>query len=360
MRAPRRALSVVAVVLGLTGASSPALAAPEAATERSSAVSSAAPRPVVKGDILARYNSLGGSRGFLGAALTSETRTPNRTGAYNVFQGGSIYWTPNVGAWEVHGAIRANWGSLGHENSALGFPTSNELALPGGAAYSSFQGGLVYFAPGVGAQEVRGAILGKYDVLAREKGRLGFPVTNELGTPDGEGRYNVFQRGSIYWTSDTGANQIEGAIRDRWAAVGFETSSLGYPVSDEFAVGEGGRASDFEGGQITWTPATGAYVSAFLDVASAVDKAQDVFSVATLQQDFRYDDNDEYAVIVVEGEEVTVVPATKAEFEAQLEVDSLVGAQDYSLDPADTALFVVAPPEIVPAQRAALQQLLGR
>ena len=50
------------------------------------------------------------------------------------------------------------------------------------------------------------------------------PPTNDLITPDGIGRYTYFAaNGSIYWTPNTGAWSVHGAIRDHWAALGWET-----------------------------------------------------------------------------------------------------------------------------------------
>ncbi|WP_375336782.1 LGFP repeat-containing protein [Amycolatopsis sp. SID8362] len=84
------------------------------------------------------------------------------------------------------------------------------------------------------------------------------PVADEVGTPDGVGRFNHFSKSaSIYWTPGTGAWSVHGAIRDRWAALGWERGRLGYPVSDEFAV-TGGRRGNFRGGYITYDFATGA------------------------------------------------------------------------------------------------------
>ena len=54
--------------------------------------------------------------------------------------------------------------------------------------------------PSAGAFEVHGAIREKYLALGAEASILGYPRTNETGTPDGTGRYNHFQAGSIYWT----------------------------------------------------------------------------------------------------------------------------------------------------------------
>ena len=106
---------------------------------------------------------------------------------------------------------------------------------------------------------VRGAILEKWASLGSERSFLGYPTTDELATPDGIGRFNHFQGGSIYWTPATGAHEIHGAIVQKWASLGFERSFLGYPVTDEMNFPpEAGRISCFQGGSIYWWPDTGA------------------------------------------------------------------------------------------------------
>lgn len=107
------------------------------------------------------------------------------------------------------------------------------------------------------AHEIHGAIYGKW----HDAGGLGYglPTTDESTTPDGVGRYNHFNDGrSIYWTPDTGAHTIYGDIRQRWADLGWETSYLGYPTSDEVDFADGGRANEFQNGGIYWWPDTGA------------------------------------------------------------------------------------------------------
>lgn len=106
---------------------------------------------------------------------------------------------------------------------------------------------------------VFGAIGDKYAQLGGRRGFLGRPLTSEMRTPDGVGRFNHFQNGSIYWTPQTGAQVIYGAIRDKWANDGWERGPLGYPISDERYV-PGGRASYFQHGRIVWSRTTGAYV----------------------------------------------------------------------------------------------------
>jgi uncharacterized protein with LGFP repeats len=96
--------------------------------------------------------------------------------------------------------------------------------------------------------------------------RLGFPTTDELGTPDGHGRFNHFEHGSIYWTPETGAHEVHGLIREKWASIGWERSRLRYPTSDEETPPGGhGRVSDFQGGAIVWTPEHGADVRFRID-----------------------------------------------------------------------------------------------
>ncbi len=158
--------------------------------------------PATVGKIDEKYRALGGCGSFLGAPITSEQTTPDGNGRYSVFQNGSIYWTQSTGAYEVHGVIRDKWKELGWE-----------------------------------------------------AGLLGYPITDETKTPDGAGRYSVFVGGSVYWSPATGAHEVHGRIRDKYKEVGWEAGTLGYPVSDEYAVAEG-RKSDFQHGSIIWNAQT--------------------------------------------------------------------------------------------------------
>jgi hypothetical protein len=153
-----------------------------------------------------KYAQLGGSTGFLGTPVTAETVAPDGTGRYRHYQGGSIYWHPSTGAREVHGAIRGKWASLGWERSFLGYPLTDETKTPDGIGrYNHFQGGSIYWHPSTGAYEVHGAIRGKWASLGWERSFLGYPTSDERVTEDGTGRYSEFQKGSIYWSPATGA-----------------------------------------------------------------------------------------------------------------------------------------------------------
>jgi hypothetical protein len=207
-----------------------------------------------------KYRDLGGPAGFLGEPVTAEQPTSDGRGRVRVFQGGTIYWTTATGAHEVHGLIRGKYQAIGAERSPLGYPVTDESRTPDQVGrYSGFQFGSIYWTPATGAFEVHGRIGERYQALGGPDGLLGYPLTDETGTPDRIGRYNHFQNGSIYWTPRTDAHEVHGAIRGRWSDLGWERGLLGYPISDEHDTPDGaGRVSDFQGGKIVWSRAAGA------------------------------------------------------------------------------------------------------
>ena len=140
----------------------------------------------------------------------------------------------------------------------LGAPVGVPYSVLGGVA-QDFRGGDVLWGPSTDARVVQGSIRDRYRALAGPRSVLGLPATHELPTPDRFGRYNHFQGGSIYWSPTTGAREVHGSIRARWAGMGWELGRLGYPTSDEYAV-PGGRRSDFQHGSIVWTAATAATI----------------------------------------------------------------------------------------------------
>ncbi|GCE23058.1 LGFP repeat-containing protein [Dictyobacter kobayashii] len=200
-----------------------------------------------------KFELLGG-QAVLGVSQGDAAPTLNNTGFFQNFSNGwSIFWSPVTGAHEVHGDIRAKWAEFNYERGFLGYPVSDETGAPDGIGrYNHFQGGSIYWSPSTGAHEVHGDIRGKWAELGWERSFLGYPVTDETGAPDGIGRYNHFQGGSIYWSPSTGAHEVHGDIRGKWAELGWERSFLGYPVSDEHDCPPG-RCSDFQNGTISWT-----------------------------------------------------------------------------------------------------------
>ena len=210
------------------------------------------------GAIRDKWLDLGGGAGVLGNPTTGELACPDGVGRFNHFNGAgnnaSIYWTPSTGAHEVHGAIHQKWQALNWETGVCGYPITDESTCPDGVGkFNHFsKGASIYWTSSTGAHEVGGAIRNKWEALGWETGICGYPTTDESPCQDGVGRYNHFSKNaSIYYTPTTGAHSVNGAIRNKWASMGYEASSLGYPTSDEYAVA-GGRRSDFQNGTITW------------------------------------------------------------------------------------------------------------
>jgi LGFP repeat len=157
-----------------------------------------------------KYTQLGGPSGFLGQPTIAETVCPDRVGHYRHFQGGSIYWTAQTAAHEVHGLIRDKWSLLGWERSFLGYPLTDESPAARNGRFNHFQRGSIYWTPQTGAHEVHGAIRDKYSAMGWERSPLGYPVSDEQATP-GPSRFSRFQGGSIYWTPETGPQEVYGS-----------------------------------------------------------------------------------------------------------------------------------------------------
>lgn len=88
-----------------------------------------------------------------------------------------------------------------------------------------------------------------------EGGRLGYPVTDEVGGLKDGGVYQNYQGGAIFWSPATGAHISVGGIRSLWASTGYESGRLGYPISDEYLTGnDGSVAQNYQGGVIHWSP----------------------------------------------------------------------------------------------------------
>ena len=87
---------------------------------------------------------------------------------------------------------------------------------------------------------------------------FGQPMIDMALGSDARGYYRHFQQGSIFWLPAWGAHEVHGTIRDKYASMGWESSYLGYPVTDE--VQGDVRYNNFENGTIQWTRDMGAFI----------------------------------------------------------------------------------------------------
>lgn len=215
--------------------------------------------------ITARYIALGENGSALGASVYGEIATAG--GRAQRYQDGRISYTSATGARETVGPVAARYVAVGAEAGRLGFPVTSPIALGGGGTASRFQNGRISWSSTTGAWETVGPIAREYERLGAETGTLGYPLTGD-NVAD-RGRATRFQNGRISWSSSTGAHATTGRIAERYAQLGAENGSLGFPIGDEvvvrdspykrFGMPPGGR-QEFEGGTLSYDARTGVVV----------------------------------------------------------------------------------------------------
>ncbi|MCW2295295.1 LGFP repeat-containing protein [Rhodococcus erythropolis] len=204
-----------------------------------------------------KYNSLGAQFSFLLWPTSDELTSPDGHGKFNTFQNGPIYWSAAGGAHPVVNSILNRWGVHQYEMGWLGYPTTDEIVHADGIGRrQEFQGGAIYVSlPNAIGSAVGGAIRDKWNTVGAETpgSLLGYPLSDEIVLPDGQGRMNRFERGVIYWSPTTGAHPVTGGILEVWASRAYEAGTHGYPTSDEYDA-DGGRRQNFQNGSIDWNP----------------------------------------------------------------------------------------------------------
>lgn len=259
-----RKSATLAVTVTAAALLSTALSAPAAAVETHPTPSAlGAGQDTASSPIEQRYRSEPELRRLLGEPIGTETTSDGI--AWQRYRFGWMYHTETTGVHEIHGAIATAFAE-GGKHQTYGIPTTDEVRLRDGA-YNHFGGTLatgyasIYWSPDTGAHGVWGPIRTFWSRAGWETGRLDYPTSTTAGTPDGGAVFNHFRAAdnagaSVYASKETGAHSVQGAIRAHWAKLGWETSYLGLPVSDEYDVSHGKR-SDFEGGYIVWDARTG-------------------------------------------------------------------------------------------------------
>ena len=302
---------------------------------------------LIYGAILDKYKSLGGPAdsdlGFPTINEVAGLAGPNtRVSTFNASDKPAIFWTPDTGAFAVRGAINAGWDKLGGSAGALGVPIEDErydgdnvsqkftggeltwnlgtktftsappefadnlvgLEVPSDAttlinlawrasgglggplgarqgeqatigdngAAQGYAGGKIFYSPDTGAHAVTGAILSKYESLGGATGDLGFPIGTESdgGVPNSRiSSFSAHDKPVIFWTPDTGAIVVRGAINAAWAKLGGATGTLGAPTGEQTVSGDT-VSQTFSGGEISWNEATKEFSTQPADLASSL------------------------------------------------------------------------------------------
>ncbi|WP_209371966.1 NlpC/P60 family protein [Brevibacterium renqingii] len=142
------------------------------------------------------------------------------------------------------------------EKHKLGKALGKEQSVKGisGAKSQKFEKGVVYWSKKTGAYHLSGAIASSYKGDAITE--LGLPTSAEKGGLKDGGAAQRFQKGSIYWSKDTGAHYTKGTLMKYWGDKGTVKGHLGYPKSD--VVYKDGRGEQlFEGARLVWAEGYG-------------------------------------------------------------------------------------------------------
>jgi uncharacterized protein with LGFP repeats len=288
---------------------------------------------ILYGPVLDKYESLGGPAdsdlGFPNLGTVPGLISPSsRVSTFDASDKPAIFWTPDTGAWAVRGALNAAWDQLGGSAGRLGVPTEDErydgdlvsqkftngeltwnvvdgafttvpaewaadlaglpvptdpttlinlawrasggLGGPLGArqgeqaaigadgAAQGYAGGKIFYSPQTGAHALTGAILSKYESAGGPEGDLGLPIGTESDGGVPNSRVSAFSAPDnpvIFWTPDTGAVVVRGAINAAWDKLGGATGTLGVPTGEQTVRGDI-ITQKFSGGEISWDAAT--------------------------------------------------------------------------------------------------------
>ncbi|BBX70782.1 LGFP repeat-containing protein [Mycolicibacterium psychrotolerans] len=159
---------------------------------------------------------------------------------------------------DANNAITAAWQASGGDAGPLG-PKSGDVYPVGAGFAQNFASGKVFFTPATGAHAMQGAILDKYE-------SLGGPADSDLGFPtidEGDGRapgsrnstFSAPDNPVIFWTPDTGARVVRGALNAAWDKLGGSSAVLGVPTEDETYDGSV-VSQKFTGGQVSYDSRT--------------------------------------------------------------------------------------------------------
>jgi uncharacterized protein with LGFP repeats len=225
----------------------------------SSASSGAAP---VSGDILAKWASMGLQTSAIGYPTAEAVCGLPDDGCYQQFQKARIYDSASTDPVWITGEVYSSWAALGRENWVGGYPTGDRICtMADGGCYQQFQRARIYYSANSPATSITGAMYNAWAALGRETWVGGYPTGERVcGLPD-TGCYQQFQHARIYDSASTDPAWITGAMFTKWAQVGRENWSGGYPSANRVCgLAGGGCYQQFEHARIYYSASTPAKV----------------------------------------------------------------------------------------------------
>lgn len=171
----------------------------------------------------------------------------------------TAYATPSS---EAVDAIQDRFEAFTAQNPFLGTPIGEPVDV-GAGARQNYTGGAIFYSPESGAHVMYGAVLDKFETLGGPEGSgLGFPTNDEGDTGDGAGRVSEFTRpggGAILWNSATGAWVVTGKVLEAWRGSGGIEGPFTYPSADVTETNgvSVGQFAGPEGTEIRWSDVAG-------------------------------------------------------------------------------------------------------
>ena len=184
----------------------------------------------------AARRAAGGPLGPLGAR-DGDQYAIGADGAGQNFAGGKIYYSPATGANVLTGQVLAKYESVGGPQGDLGFPTSNEndggvAPMSKIATFAAADKPVIFWTPDFGAVIVRGAMNAAWSKLGGATGDLGAPTADQ--TVNGDVVTQKFSGGAISW------NRTTDAVHHRAARAGLPADRVG-GAGPRRPAGSGGR-----------------------------------------------------------------------------------------------------------------------
>jgi uncharacterized protein with LGFP repeats len=216
--------------------------------------------PAVVTPIAAAHAAAGGDTGVLGAPTSAETCSSPGSAqrCWRLYEHGVIHWSAASGAHAVHSAFYAPWIASGGTDR-WGLPTSDTVCgLAGGGCSQDFTSGSGYWSPGTGLFGASGAIRNLYRANGAQAGTLGYPTAEQVC--GSTGCRQTFQGGTVVSGAVAGTRVLLPHIAAVWAAQGYESGPLAYPVTSLICgLKDGGCGQVFQGGRIYTAPGAGAH-----------------------------------------------------------------------------------------------------
>lgn len=207
------------------------------------------------GIIRATHDALGGADGSLGIP-TGAYGTVATIGRTQIFENGTMYWSPTTGARVTTGVIGRNYVALGGPAGPLGFPAGDYGVAPDDGRSQVFEKGTYYWSTGNGAHFMLSEFNEGYESQGGVTGPYGYPTSTAKSYTGGGFGQNL-EAGSVYWSPATGARLTTGKIGAAYTSLGGPNGVLGYPTGDYTHRADGGRSQQFQKGTIYWSSATG-------------------------------------------------------------------------------------------------------